>query len=153
VLPFITEELYQRAIKPVLEANGEDAPQSVHVAAWPKDEQTGAVDVFDGTSDEAHRSSGAFLMELVGAIRHMKTDGQLGLGRPIEKLWVQASDADHARIDALAADWLAASRAPAIERGEPTGVELQHERLMPAYTLPGREITLRFVAEDKRAKP
>ncbi len=120
ILPFLTEELYQRGLKPIL---GQGSPRSIHVAAWPKDEATGRVDVFDGSVDAEALVDGALLVDLVAAVRQAKTAARVGLGTPVALLRV-ACDAEHAaRIARIHGDWMAAARAQAVERLDTTDAE------------------------------
>lgn len=111
VLPFITEELYQRGVKPIL---GSGAPLSVHVARWPKDPASGAVDVFDGRVDADAIRDGELLIELVALVRQQKTTARVGLGTPVDELLVRADAETVAGIQRVQADWFAAARASAL---------------------------------------
>jgi len=127
VLPFISEELYQLAVRPLL---GATAPGSVHKAPWPESEMSGQVDVFDGRRDEAAEVQGALLAQLVGAVRGCKTAQKLGGGRPLEVIYVAAPDGHQADLAPLEADWLAASRAARCSFGIPAQ---GHEGGAPTY--------------------
>ncbi len=107
-LPFVTEELYEHAIKPRL---GEGAPSSLHVAPWPADEKTGAIDCCGGARDEAAEAAGELLIDLVGGVRQLKTMGQMGLGTPLSRITITCEESRRAAIEAVARDWLAAARA------------------------------------------
>ncbi|MCO4763408.1 MAG: valine--tRNA ligase [Myxococcales bacterium] len=122
VLPFITEELYQAALRPSM---GDNAPKSVHSAAWPVDEATGVVDVFGGVADPEGARLGGLLVELVGAVRQLKTEARIGLGRPLETIFIAGAGRDD--VTAVEADWRAAARAaevtwlaPSVDEGAPT---------------------------------
>jgi valyl-tRNA synthetase len=122
VLPFITEELYHRAIKPLLPAG---APRSIHIAPWPEDEDTGKLDLWTGVRNPEAEREGALLVALVGAVRQARTAGKLGGGRPLEAIYVGASDALRAQIAGVEKDWLAASRADKLVYGAaPEGLAL-----------------------------
>ncbi len=113
VLPFITEELYQLAIRPRL---GDDAPTSVHIAPWPQDE-AGAIDVFGGARDVDSEAAGDLLIGLLTAVRTLKSQARIGLGRPLAEV-VVVGDRSQADFAPLIVDWQAASRA-ALVRFEP----------------------------------
>jgi valyl-tRNA synthetase len=89
VLPFLTEELYHLAVKPLL---GDKAPDSLHVAPWPEDEASGQVDVFGGERDTEGERLGGLLLELVLAARASKTGHQVGAGRLLDTVWLAAGD-------------------------------------------------------------
>lgn len=114
ILPFITEELYQAAIRPVL---GAEAPASVHIAAWPQNE-AGDIDVIGAAVSDveaaAHIAAGEVLVELVAAVRQQKTSARVGLGTKVQTLHVRADAQIRATIETIAADWLAAARAEQI---------------------------------------
>lgn len=116
ILPFITEELYQLAVVPKM---GEGAPRSVHVAPWPQDELTGEVDVFGGDQDPDSADLGALLVELVAAVRQLKTQGQLGMGRRLFAIHVEAPAALRPALEVLTADLCATARADALIFGPP----------------------------------
>jgi valyl-tRNA synthetase len=117
VLPFLTEELYFKAIVPFL---GEKAAPSIHVAAWPQRED-GAIDVFGGARDVEAEKQGDLLITLVGAVRQCKTAAKLGGGRPLDVVYVQATAEQRAELAPLERDWLAASRAEAWSFAAPQG--------------------------------
>ena len=108
VLPFITEELYQLAIKGFLR----DPPQSIHIAAWPVNEAHQA-DVFGLANPQLTlvASGWSTLLALVGAVRTARTAQKIGGGRPLLAVHLDASVDDRAQIEPLIPDWLAASRA------------------------------------------
>ena len=105
VVPFLTEELYDKAVRPLL---GPDAPVSVHVAAWPESAQTGVVDVFGGMRDLEGEALGVRLGELVTAARAAKTAQQLGGGRVLDAVVV--SGAGWEAYAAVERDFLATVR-------------------------------------------
>lgn len=121
VLPFLTEELYHRAIKGLLP----HAPRSIHLAPWPEDEDTGKLDLWTGARDLTAEREGALLVALVGAVRQARTAGKLGGGRPLEAIYLSADAVLRAQIEPLQKDWLAASRAESLVYGPaPHGVTL-----------------------------
>ena len=120
ILPFLTEELYQRAIDKLL---GDDRPQSIHIAPWPQDEATGTVTVFDGQADEAALQSGTLLLLLVAAVRSARTAGKIGGGRPLLALHLVATADQRAHIAPLMADFVAAARAEQCTDGVPAALE------------------------------
>ncbi len=120
VLPFITEELYQVAVRPLL---GHDAPESVHIAAWPQDD-AGRVDVYEGAdADVDALADGELLVELVAAVRQQKTAARAGLGTPVACLHVRGDAALVAAVERVQIDWLAAARAErvAVRTDDPKG--------------------------------
>ncbi len=108
VLPFITEELYQLAIKGFFLG----APQSIHVAPWPVDEAHVA-DVFGIPNPQLTlvASGWTTLLALVSAVRTARTAQKIGGGRPLAALHLRADAATRQQIAPLLQDWLAASRA------------------------------------------
>ncbi len=108
VLPFITEELYQLAIKPFFP----DAPVSIHIAQWPVNEANEA-DVFGSAQAQAKLATGQWqtLLALVAAVRTARTAQKIGGGRPLLALHLDATVDDRATLDDVLKDWLAASRA------------------------------------------
>lgn len=144
VLPFITEELYQAALRPAL---GEAAPVSLHCAPWPVDEQTGAVDVFGGESDEEGLRLGALLIDLVAAVRQLKTEGRLGLGRPLEAIYVAGAGKDD--VASVAADWRAAARAELISWDAPID---GHADAAPTHQVSDRDLHIGIAPAPKPEK-
>ncbi len=116
IVPFVCEELYQLACKPLL---GADAPVSVHIAPWPHDEGSDTVTVFDGQSAAADLDAGALLLSLIAGVRACRTHSKIGGGRPLAALHLTGSDDDWTRIASLLPDWLAASRAATVDRAVP----------------------------------
>ena len=114
ILPFLTEELYQLALKNLL---GVDAPQSVHSAAWPQDEQSGQVAVFAGEFSAEALTQGELLLALVAAVRSCRTAAKIGGGRPLSGLYVHADAQQWAQLEPLLPDFIAGSRATGCERG------------------------------------
>ena len=112
VLPFITEELYHKAVRPLF---GAVAPQSVHIAPWPQDEATGQIDLWGGQPSAQDEATGAWLCQLVGAVRTARTAQRLGGGRPLEVVYLNAEAADVARVEA---DLRAGARAERVVVGE-----------------------------------
>lgn len=137
MLPFISEELYELAIRPRLDA---DAPRSIHVAPWPKSEAGGAVDVFGGGADVEGERLGDLLVELVGAVRQLKTQGQLGMGRPLHGIYMVAEGAIRADIEAVASDLCATARAATVVWHAPP--EGAHELAAPTHSVEGRAILI-----------
>jgi valyl-tRNA synthetase len=118
VLPFISEELYHKAVRPLM---GDAAPQSVHVAPWPQDEASGQIDLWSGQSSTDDEATGALLCQLVGAVRAARTAQRLGGGRPLEVVHLQA---DAAQVAKVQADLLAGARAERlVVGGLPDGLE------------------------------
>jgi valyl-tRNA synthetase len=111
ILPFITEELYQRSVKPLL---GEGAPESIHIAPWPQAE-SGAVDVFTGQVDTAALQRGRLLLSLVAAVRAARTAGKIGGGRPLQTVHLVATGEQRHQVLEVLADWLAGARAAAVD--------------------------------------
>ena len=120
ILPFLTEELYQRAIDRLL---GDDRPQSVHIAPWPQDEATGVVTVFDGQASQVALDQGGLLLELVAAVRAARTAGKIGGGRPLQALYLAATSEQWAQLQALLPDFVAASRAESCLAQMPADLE------------------------------
>ncbi len=114
ILPFISEELYQIAVKPHL---GESAPASVHTAPWPHDERANAVDVFSGVRSELSEKAGDLLITLVAAVRTARTAQKLGGGRPLSTIHLRATAVQQTEIEPICLDWLAASRAETLVVG------------------------------------
>lgn len=111
ILPFITEELYQRSVKPLL---GAGAPESIHVAPWPQAE-SGAVDVFNGKVESADLQRGRLLLSLVAAVRAARTAGKIGGGRPLQTVHLAATAEQRHHVLEVLADWLAGARAAAVD--------------------------------------
>ncbi len=122
VLPFITEELYQLAVKGFFA----DAPLSIHVADWPVNEAH-AVDVFAIANPQLTLvgSGWATLLALVSAVRTARTAQKIGGGRPLSAVHVRADEAALAQIQPLLKDWLAASRAEALVVGGDEAMDWQ----------------------------
>ncbi len=123
VLPFITEELYTRALKPRM---ADDAPLSVHVAPWPLDERTGEVDVFGGVVDEQAGALGGLLLDLVAAVRQLKTEARMGLGKPLAAIYVAGDAALREDIALVERDWRAAARADLVTWEAPADAAPTH---------------------------
>lgn len=107
ILPFITEELYQRSIRGLL---GASAPASIHIAAWPQSE-AGAIDVFNGLVSPGDLRRGQLLLTLVAAVRAARTAGKIGGGRPLQTVHLLASEEQRHQVLEVLADWLAGARA------------------------------------------
>ena len=108
VLPFVTEELFEHAIKPRL---GDTAPASIHIAPWPQDGKDGAVDVCGGARDDAAEAGGDLLVELVAGVRALKSAAKMGLGTALVRIDVRCTPEQKAAVEAVTGDWLAAARA------------------------------------------
>lgn len=119
ILPFITEELYQRALRPLLPG---ETPASIHVAAWPMTED-GSVDVFSAV-EESVAAQGQLLLSLVAAVRSARTAAKIGGGRPLSAIHLLATPEQRHQVLEVLADWLAASRAETVHDSAPQGVEL-----------------------------
>ncbi len=129
VLPFITEELYHRAIKPLVP----HGLRSIHLAPWPADEETGLVDAWTGVRDaEAERLGDDVLLPLIGLVRQRKTEARLGAGRALTTIRVMLVDKagpSEGDVRAVEKDALAATRAESLVFGGASGV--------PTAGLPG----------------
>ena len=147
VLPFISEELYQLAVRPLL---GADAAPSVHGAPWPENETTGQIDVFGGQRDEAAEAQGALLAQLVSAVRGCKTAQKLGGGRPLEVVYIAAAAERRAELAPLEADWLAASRAV---RCTFDAVAADHASGEPTYAVGTTGISVGIIAAPQEPQP
>ncbi len=142
VLPFVTEELYNAAILPRM---GAGAPTSIHIAPWPKAED-GTIDVFGGKRDEAAEQTGGLLVDLVAAVRQLKTMQQTSLGTPLEKIYVKCGDDDRDEIRSLLADWQAAARAADVSFDAPAA---EHEQANPAHQVASRDVHIGVVLAPK----
>jgi len=116
ILPFLTEELYQRAIARLF---GDGAPRSIHVAPWPADESSGNVTVFDGDAGVEALRHGERLCAFIGLVRTARTAAKVGAGRPLEAVWVDTGDAAWGDLAPLLADLRAGARTALIGRGVP----------------------------------
>ncbi len=112
ILPFITEELYHKAIKPLLA----QSPVSIHVAPWPAADD-GQVDVLGGTIWPDAQEHGAVLRDLIGAVRAARTAGKIGGGRPLAMIYAQLPEAIVPLLPEVSRDWLAACRAEGVQLG------------------------------------
>lgn len=118
VLPFVTEELYETGLKPRL---GDDAPASIHVAPWPVSDAGN--DTFGGERDAAGEALGELLVDLVAAVRQLKTLAQTGLGTPVETVYVRCADDVRADVEQVQRDFQAAARAADVVFGAPDSGE------------------------------
>jgi valyl-tRNA synthetase len=120
VLPFITEELYQLAIKGYFP----NAPQSIHVADWPVDEAH-ACDVFGMPNPQLNLQASGWstLLALVAAVRTARTAQKIGGGRQLLAVHLNATPDDRAQIEELLKDWLAAARADELLLDSRDGLE------------------------------
>ncbi|MBM4342226.1 MAG: class I tRNA ligase family protein [Deltaproteobacteria bacterium] len=117
IVPFVTEELYQLACRPLL---GADAPVSVHVAPWPHDETACRVTVFGGEAAQDDLDAGALLVALIAGVRSCRTQLKIGGGRPLSTLHLAADERTWARVQSVLDDLLAASRASGFDRALPS---------------------------------
>ncbi len=145
ILPFISEELYTRAVLPRL---GDGAPVSIHVAPWPENEASGVVDTFGGAADPEDERLGSLLVDLVAAVRQLKTQGQLGMGRPLYAIHVRAEDGLKSDVDAVSADLRATARADRLDWNPPA--DGAHELATPSHPVEGRAI---HIGIDPAPKP
>jgi valyl-tRNA synthetase len=119
---------------------GQDAPTSVHVAPWPQDEATCQVDAFGGGVDEEDERLGGLLVGLVAGVRQLKTQGQLGMGRPLYAIHVRADEALRQDLAAVSADLCATARADRLTWDAPT--EGAHELASPTHSVQGQAIQI-----------
>ena len=77
----------------------------------------GVIDAFGGARDPAGEAAGELLIELLTAVRTLKSQARIGLGKPLAEVIV-VGDRPEADFTALRVDWQAASRA-AVVRFEP----------------------------------
>lgn len=114
VLPFITEELYQLAIKGFLP----EAPLSIHIAPWPVNE-AGEVERFAMSPAQVNQHTAAWtkLLTLVSAVRTARTAQKIGGGRPLLAIHWLLDSVLESQLQPLLADWLAASRAESLQVG------------------------------------
>ena len=141
VLPFITEELYQAALRP---AFGAEAPSSLHCAPWPVDESSGAVDVFGGEADADAERLGGLLIDLVAAVRQLKTEGRIGLGRALEAVYITGEG--RADVEAVSVDWRAAARADLISWSAPAE---GHADAAPTHQVGDRDLRIGIAPAPK----
>jgi valyl-tRNA synthetase len=116
ILPFITEELYNRTIKGFL---GDKAPASLHIAPWPQSE-SGEIDVFGAPATAEAMTNGQTLLDLMRAAR---TAGKIGGGRPLQVIHVRGDINNLKGFSAVQLDWLAGSRAEGFDQQQPEGAE------------------------------
>ena len=124
VLPFITEELYQLALRPFQT----HPPLSIHVAAWPVAEDgasAGQVDVFGLDASAVAPAVGGWtqLLELVAAVRSCRTAQKIGGGRPLSSVHLRGDKAALAGVSGLEPDFLAGARATELSVTAPDGLE------------------------------
>lgn len=104
IMPHISEEIYQHLYG---QASG---GASIHISAWPQPDTA--------LIDEAAERAGAALLAITSAVRRFKSSRQLGLGAPLARLAVAASDAElRAMLEQCAADIRSVTRAQVLAFG------------------------------------
>ncbi|MEZ4333025.1 MAG: valine--tRNA ligase [Myxococcota bacterium] len=116
VLPFITEEVWSWsfAAEHAAAAGDGSASRSVHRAPWPAPPELARV----APPDEA--SSFEIAIAALAAINKAKADAAVSMGREVDRLVLQASEATLAVFSGVRADVLAAARVDHCE-AEPSG--------------------------------
>ncbi|MFC1728679.1 class I tRNA ligase family protein, partial [Nanoarchaeota archaeon] len=116
IMPFITEEIYQMYFK------DKDKAESIHISAWPEfDEQE--------INEDAERA-GDLAIEVIAAVRKVKSEQSKSLKEPIKKLTIETEDSKP--FDLILDDLKATTRAETIEFGKgelscPSGIKLKIE--------------------------
>lgn len=86
VLPFLTEEIYQNLVRPV----DSDAPESVHLAAYPQ--------VDASLIDEELERSTAIVIRVKNLAHNLRTQSKVKVRQPLETLYVRPRDASEREV-------------------------------------------------------
>ena len=104
IMPFITEEIYQDFFKKT------EKDKSIHTSKWPEFDKK----LVDDKIEEA----GDALIEIIGAVRKMKTENNKPLNAPIKELTIECTKQMQKAMEPAIEDLKAVTKAEKIEFGK-----------------------------------